>query len=101
MENQQGEFVFIRSLKHEGQGAWDGSNNVLWWGPDRAGYSEDIRLAGVYPVGAAKEIVADATPGKNVLIPVETAKRAAVGPFVSKMALDAATIQNPDGTNAG
>lgn len=41
-----------------------------WWGPDRAGYTDNLLRAGLYTREEAASIVFNALPGQN--IPVDT-----------------------------
>ena len=56
------DLFYLYSIKHTGTG------NVRWWGPNRSGYYEDLRLAGRYTAAEAKEIVGNGETTAAVLV---------------------------------
>jgi hypothetical protein len=46
-------------------------NCILFWGPDRGGYTCDLDQAGKYPLEEARRIVSTRKPSEEVAWPVE------------------------------
>lgn len=65
MPNEQsGQGWLVMSLK------WSmGSENIMWWGPNRTGYTDDIHQAGVYSKKEAFHLSSD----RDIAVPIQVA----------------------------